>query len=102
MNQRRSLAELFGAVIDEFNAQSYQGRKLSMRPDELLFGAGGVLDSLGLVNLVTMLEEHVEDEFGVTISLADERAMSRKSSPFRTIASLMTYVSERLEENQRD
>ncbi len=66
-------------------------------PDELgpetpLFGERGHLDSLGLVSLVVAVEEAIEDRLGVSISLADERAMSQARSPFRTIGSLAEYA----------
>ena len=100
MAGKRDLNQLLFDVIDEFNAQIDKDKQLKKQPEETLFGDGGVLDSLGLVNLITMIEEHVEDEFDVTVTLADEKAMSRKKSPFRTVGSLIAYVSELLEEHQ--
>ena len=41
-----------------------------------LFGDGGVLDSLALLALVVAMERAIEDEFGIGVSLADERALS--------------------------
>jgi len=58
-----------------------------------LFGQGGKLDSLGLVNLIVAVEAMVEDELDVTITLADEKAMSMKNSPFRTIQTLADYIN---------
>lgn len=100
MADKRELDQLFSDVIDEFNAQSDKDKQIEKGSDIMLFGDGGVLDSLGLVNLITLIEEHVEDEYDLTITLADEKAMSRKTSPFRTVGSLIAYVSELLEENQ--
>jgi hypothetical protein len=34
----------------------------------------------------------VEDAFGVALALVDERALSRKKSPFRSIRSLADYI----------
>jgi acyl carrier protein len=59
-----------------------------------LYGKNGILDSVGLVSLVVGVEQAVEDRFGKTINLADDRAMSRASSPFKTIGSLAEYVNE--------
>ena len=55
-----------------------------------LFGVN--LDSMGIVLLVTDLEERMYDEFDISISLADERAMSQKTSPFRSVKTLIKYV----------
>lgn len=63
-----------------------------------IFGAGGPLDSLGLVNFLADLEYRLAEEFGREIVLASERAMSRSQSPFRDSASLTDYVVELLAE----
>jgi len=62
-----------------------------------LYGDGGALDSMALVNLLADLEAGVEDAFGVSITLADERALSAARSPFRSVESLVEAISERLE-----
>lgn len=58
-----------------------------------LFGKQGLFDSLGLVSLVVAVEEAIADKYGVTVSLADEKAMSQKHSPYRNILSLAEYAS---------
>ena len=64
--------------------------------DSKLFGGGGPLDSMALVNLVGDLEELIEDDYGKTITLADEKAMSRRTSPFSRVQNLIDYVQEQL------
>lgn len=59
-----------------------------------LFGKGGILDSLALVSLVVEVEHAIQDAHGAAVSLSDDRAMSQKHSPFRTIGSLADYASE--------
>ncbi|MCG6349096.1 hypothetical protein [Vibrio fluvialis] len=59
--------------------------------DTRLFGK--TLDSMGVVLLVTELENVIYDEFEKTISLADERAMSQRTSPFRSVQTLVDYVT---------
>lgn len=70
--------------------------------DSVIFGPGGLLDSMGLVTLITDLEEKLEDEFGVSLILADERAMSQKKSPFRTVSSLAQYISTLMQEEKQN
>ena len=67
--------------------------------DSRLFGGGGPLDSMALVNLVVDLEELIEDDYGKTITLADEKAMSRRTSPFSRVQNLIDYVQEQLNSN---
>lgn len=59
-----------------------------------LFGGDGVLNSLGLVSFIVEVEEALEDEFGISILLADEKAMSRRTSPFSRISYLVDYILE--------
>ena len=44
------------------------------------------------VSLIVAIEREVEDMFGVTLTLVDERALSMKESPFRSIQSLADYI----------
>jgi acyl carrier protein len=84
------------ASIDELNAQRSPESRIARSPDTVLFGRSGLLDSMGLVNLIIATEQRIEDEFGVALTLADEHAVSMKRSPFRTIETLSTYIAERL------
>jgi acyl carrier protein len=61
-----------------------------------LFGESGFLDSMSLVSLVVAVEQAIEDQFGKTVSLADEKALSRRHSPYRTIGSLAEYAAGEL------
>jgi len=86
------ILKLIYEVIDEMNQALPAGSRLDKSPSTILFGANGKLDSLGLVNLITLTEQKVEDELGTTIVIADERAMSQEESPFQTVASLSAYI----------
>lgn len=59
-----------------------------------LFGSNGILDSIGIVMLITELEEVLEDELSLEITLADDRAMSQKTSPFRNVGTLIQYIEK--------
>lgn len=63
-----------------------------------LIGRGSVLDSLGLVNLIIEVEARLQAEHGVLVTVADDRAMSQLSSPFRTVSSLSEYVAMLVQE----
>lgn len=63
-----------------------------------LFGANGVLDSVGIVFLITELEEKISDDFDVDVTLADEKAMSQMTSPFRNVETLAKYIAQLVEE----
>ena len=57
-----------------------------------IFGRNGALDSLALVSLIADLEDLVADRFDKDIILADDKAMSQKTSPFRNVRSLTDYI----------
>lgn len=59
-----------------------------------LLGEHASIDSLGLVNVVIEVEQGVLDRHGATIIVVDERAMSRASSPFRSVGTLADYLVE--------
>ena len=59
-----------------------------------LFGEASCLDSIGLVTLMADLEEDIRVATGKTVTLADEKAMSRLPSPFRRVDLLAEYIVE--------
>ncbi|HMO49567.1 MAG TPA: hypothetical protein PKE26_03405 [Kiritimatiellia bacterium] len=65
--------------------------------DTLMFGEGGPIDSMGIVMMVVDVEEAVRAKFGQTVSLADDRAMSQRNSPYRSIGSLTDYIAAQLD-----
>ena len=67
-----------------------------LNADTLLFGEGGVLDSMGLVTLVIAVEQAIEDKYDVTPGLADEKALSQAHSPYRTVSTLADYAAAQI------
>jgi len=63
-----------------------------------LFGDKADLDSMGLVTLIADLEYDLQQNLGRTVSLVDEKAMSRLTSPFRRVDYLADYLVELLNE----
>lgn len=95
-----TIEQIVLSAVEELNLQQPDDRQLELTPDTQLFGRGSKLDSLGLVNLIVMVEEKIMDQIDAVITIADERAMSQKHSPFRTIRSLAEYVVELVKEQK--
>ena len=93
------LDDAVAAAIEETNDARPPEAQLTADDSTVLFGEGG-LDSIGLVNFVVAAETHLEDQFGRNIVLADEKAMSRRNSPFRSVGALKEYVREILSDGQ--
>jgi D-alanine--poly(phosphoribitol) ligase subunit 2 len=83
---------LFNA-IEEINEQLPPHQKIKADHSTQLFGKEGVLDSLTLVQLIVAAEQEVQDKLNIAITLADERAMSQKNSPFKSVESLANYIA---------
>ncbi len=79
----------------EHNEISDRKVDLAAGDEAQLFGLERVLDSLALVGLLVAVEQGIDDELGVRLTLADAKAASRVTSPFGTIGSLVAYATER-------
>ena len=65
--------------------------------DIVVYGSGGLLDSLDLVRLVISLEEVLYKESGKSISLSSNKAMSYKDNPYRSLNSLVEFITQCLQ-----
>jgi acyl carrier protein len=92
MHMETDLITLIAKVLREFVGED--GIPSQIAPETPLFGPDGLLDSLGLVSFIVAVEQTIEDVYGVAISLADDKAMSQRQSPYRTIGSLAHYTSQ--------
>jgi acyl carrier protein len=91
---REKISQLVFKSIKKFQDEYDLTIDLSEGEKTRLFGGNGQLDSLGLVSLVVNIEEEIEQELGITLVLADERALSRRTSPFSRIGNLIDYIDE--------
>jgi acyl carrier protein len=85
-------------AVDSINEQSDPEKQIVKAVETALYGANSVLDSLRLVSLVVAVEREIEQESGVSLVLASERAMSQRRSPFLSIGSLAEYIEQLLSE----
>jgi len=90
MATKNQIIEIIFKSIEDVNEQNET--TIAKDINTKLFGADSELDSLGLVNLITSVEEGIEDLSGNYIPIADERAFSMESSPFKTVDTLANYI----------
>ncbi|WP_245984065.1 hypothetical protein [Streptomyces tateyamensis] len=90
------LLGVIGNVIAEINER----RDEKIPTDDLLnvslYGDAGVFDSMHLVNFLTLVEEAIEDEYDLEISLTSEKAVSRRISPFSRVERLIEFIEEEM------
>ena len=85
-------------AVEEYNQTQEEAHRLPPDPQAVLLGKEGRLDSLGLVSLIIAVEQRLGQDFGVQLTLADEKALSQKNSPFRSLAALTDYALLRITE----
>jgi acyl carrier protein len=98
--RERAIKVIYSA-FDLINSEKGSEGKLIESEETTLFGHGANLDSFELVGLVLSVESKIAQEFGVVVTLADEKAMSQRSSPFRTVATMANYIVQVIEESKR-
>jgi acyl carrier protein len=96
----RDVDRVVREAVEQFRKDNPQYPGLVANEDVVLFGEGGVLDSLGLVNLVVAVEEAIEAELGLVVTIADERALEASQNPFETVKALAAYVLRLVAEAQ--
>ena len=96
-NQIMNIVQL--AVV-EVNSTLTVPVSLDFEKEIILFGSQGIFDSIALVTLVVNIEEAIQDQLGVSVLLASEKAMSEKNSPFKSVESLIQYTLKMLEEGE--
>jgi acyl carrier protein len=78
--------------LNEVFAQGGTPPPASVTEDTVLVGTEAVLDSIGVVQLIVEVEQRVEQNHGISVTLANDKAMSARNSPFRTVGVLADHV----------
>jgi acyl carrier protein len=86
-----AIREVVLTAMRNANEARDAGSQLVVAADAPIFGPDSSLDSLGLVGLLLDIEEGLQ-AIGCEVVLSDERAVSQKRSPFRSVQSLVSYV----------
>ena len=97
MINKESVKKIIFKCVDDTNLED--GSSISKDLNTILMGSDSEIDSLGLVSLIVSIEEAINLELGVSITLADEKAMSQRISPFKTLDTLSNYIISLLENN---
>lgn len=82
---------IYGAIA-QLNPQLPKEQQLQPSLDTALFGSEGKLDSLGVANLIVIMEQKLEECYGFKVDLTQDDPFSLGSGHFRNISSLATYI----------
>ncbi len=88
-------------AIDELNEQFAEENRLEKTPETALLGNTGRLDSVGFVNLIVLVEEKCQGEFGVPILLTDDLG-TEDDNALKTVGSFINYLYRVVEEEVSD
>lgn len=68
----------------------------------VLYGPQGVIDSIALISLIVDIEYVIEEKFGTPLTLASEKSISQKNSPFQTVHSLSLFIEKLIQEAKNE
>lgn len=88
------------SAMESVNLAREPDEQLEIGPEAPIFGPDCQLDSLGLVSLLIDIEDSFADQ-GLEIALSDEKAMSQKQSPYRSVPTLVAYIQAQFEESSQ-
>ncbi|WP_425396267.1 hypothetical protein [Aeoliella sp.] len=97
MGKRDEVMALLKECVQEYSEQS--GQELNIGEDTPLIGPEATVDSLGLVMVITSFEAQLNDKYNTELVLANEKAMSMRNSPFRSLNALADYSVSLLDES---
>jgi|SRR5450432_3302668 acyl carrier protein len=92
MIERTVAYDIVVASLQEVFVQTGLPAPESITGETVLVGKDAVLDSLGVVSLIVEVEQRVEGAHGVSVTLANDKAMSQRNSPFRTVDVLTDHL----------
>ena len=92
MIERTVAYDIVVASLEEVLVQSGLPPLQSVTGETVLVGKDAVLDSLGVVSLIVEVEQRVEAGHSVSVTLANDKAMSARNSPFRTVDVLTDHL----------
>ena len=96
MDREDKVLSIIYHVIDELNL-NYSSDKIQKKLEAKLTGEGGILDSLGLVELLVQIEEKLYTEFQISLNLSDTKRLSSVLNPFLTVGTLKDHILHQLE-----
>ena len=97
---RDELIQLIITTVNELAEQDEFELEGAVDANTSLFGEQGILDSMGLVSTVIAVEQAIEEKYDASIGLADEKALSQKNSPYRTVTTLAEYAENLISEQK--
>ena len=84
--------ELLIDLFNQFKKTLQPEKRLKPTVEMGLLESGAGLDSLEILNFLTLVEKRIKEKFGLKLIIFDLNAISQTSNPFATINSLADYI----------
>ncbi|MBA4365772.1 MAG: hypothetical protein C0398_07250 [Coprothermobacter sp.] len=97
MTKSERIGEVVRSSLEQLNSERLPNQRISFDPSTLLAKPRGTLDSLSLVGLMVDLEVGLENEFGITISLAEVAGTPDGAGMFVTVGTLTAALLQQVE-----
>jgi acyl carrier protein len=94
---RRAVFDIVRDAVGELNGELGYASLEVVTDETGLFGGDDGIDSLSLVSLIVDIEGRVGEAFGRAVVLADEKAMSARNSPYRSVGALVDFIVGRVQ-----
>ena len=91
MLSKKNLMEVTLDVIPEVNMMLPSEQQLDFSEEDCSTPILGIIDSMGLVNLILMLEQRLTELTGSTVILANDDIISDRG-PLKNLGSLVDYL----------
>lgn len=89
---RDQIFNIIHRSLTEVNATRKEKIDLQAIDSLALYGTTGVFDSMQLVSFLAAVEEGLDDELQIELSLTSEKAVSQTISPFSSVACLIDFI----------
>jgi len=91
IERSEALSVVLSCLKDSVEQMGSDG-PVEVQEDTPIVGQGAVLDSITVVSLIVDIEQRLECDYGIAVTLASEKAMSQRNSPFRTAGVLADHI----------
>jgi acyl carrier protein len=96
--ERDTAVQIVIASLREVLEQAEEQVPENLSEETVIVGNNAALDSLGVVSLIVEVEGRLEMDHEISVTLASDRAMSQRSSPFRTVGVMADYMCSVIKE----
>jgi acyl carrier protein len=86
------LAQTIYEAMEELNEQLPEENNLPKERETVLFGEDGLLDSMGVINLLVILEEKLESNLKISVGLTIDSEILAQPERRWTVAELSSHI----------